>query len=39
MFIWFFHRISGAALIILIGIKILTAYFLMRTGQEAGLGA
>ena len=32
MFIWFFHRISGAALIILIGIKILTSYFLM--GQD-----
>ncbi|HOC46984.1 MAG: hypothetical protein PHT96_14725 [Syntrophorhabdaceae bacterium] len=28
MFIWFFHRISGIALIILIGIKILTSYFL-----------
>jgi succinate dehydrogenase cytochrome b556 subunit len=32
MFIWFFHRISGIALIILIGIKILTAYFLF--GQD-----
>ena len=32
MFIWFFHRISGAALIILIGIKILTSYFLV--GQD-----
>jgi succinate dehydrogenase/fumarate reductase cytochrome b subunit len=28
MFIWLFHRISGAALIILIGIKILTSFFL-----------
>lgn len=32
MFIWFFHRISGAALIVLIGIKVLTGYFLM--GQD-----
>lgn len=32
MFIWFFHRISGAALIILFGIKILTSFFLM--GQD-----
>jgi succinate dehydrogenase/fumarate reductase cytochrome b subunit len=29
MFIWLFHRISGATLIILIGIKILTGYFLL----------
>lgn len=32
MFIWFFHRISGVALIVLIGIKILTSYFLF--GQD-----
>lgn len=32
MFIWFFHRISGAALIILFGIKILTSFFLL--GQD-----
>jgi succinate dehydrogenase cytochrome b556 subunit len=29
MFIWLFHRISGATLIILIGIKITTGYFLL----------
>ena len=29
MFIWLFHRISCATLIILIGIKILTGYFLL----------
>lgn len=28
MFIWLFHRISGVCLIALIGIKILTSYFL-----------
>jgi succinate dehydrogenase/fumarate reductase cytochrome b subunit len=28
MFIWLFHRISGAFLIVLVGIKILTSYFL-----------
>lgn len=28
MFIWLFHRISGVALILLFGTKILTSYFL-----------
>ena len=28
MFIWLFHRISGATLIVLFGIKIFTSYFL-----------
>lgn len=32
MFIWFFHRVSGVALIVLIGMKILTSYFLF--GQD-----
>lgn len=31
MFIWLFHRISGLALILLIGVKILSGYAL--TGQ------
>jgi len=29
MFIWLFHRLSGLTLIVLIGIKILTGYFLL----------
>jgi succinate dehydrogenase/fumarate reductase cytochrome b subunit len=28
MFIWLFHRISGVFLIVLVGVKILTSYFL-----------
>jgi succinate dehydrogenase/fumarate reductase cytochrome b subunit len=28
MFIWLFHRISGVSLVVLFGIKILTAFFL-----------
>lgn len=28
MFIWLFHRISGVALIVLFGIKILSSFFL-----------
>lgn len=28
MFIWLFHRISGVTLIVLIGIKIFTSFFL-----------
>jgi succinate dehydrogenase cytochrome b556 subunit len=34
MFIWLFHRISGAALIVLFGIKILTSYFLFTKDQK-----
>lgn len=34
MFVWLFHRISGVALIALMGIKILTGYFLFGKEQK-----
>lgn len=34
MFVWLFHRISGVALIVLVGIKILTSYFLFTKEQK-----
>ncbi|NOR52593.1 MAG: hypothetical protein GQ536_00680 [Candidatus Aminicenantes bacterium] len=34
MFIWVFHRVTGLMLILLLGIKILTAFFLMTKGQK-----
>jgi succinate dehydrogenase cytochrome b556 subunit len=34
MFIWLFHRISGATLIILFGIKILTAFSLYTKDKK-----
>jgi succinate dehydrogenase cytochrome b556 subunit len=34
MFIWLFHRISGAALIVLIGLKVLTSYFLFTKDKK-----
>lgn len=34
MFIWLFHRISGASLIVLIGIKIFTSYFLFTKDKK-----
>jgi succinate dehydrogenase cytochrome b556 subunit len=34
MFIWLFHRISGLTLLVLFGIKILTAYFLFTKDQK-----
>ncbi len=34
MFIWLFHRMSGAALILLIGIKIFSAYFLFTKEKK-----
>jgi len=34
MFIWLFHRISGVALIILIGIKIFSAFFLYTKDKK-----
>jgi succinate dehydrogenase cytochrome b556 subunit len=34
MFIWLFHRISGLTLMVLFGIKILTAFFLFTKDQK-----
>lgn len=34
MFVWLFHRISGVALIVLLGIKILSGYFLFGKEQK-----
>ena len=34
MFIWVFHRISGLLLIFIIGIKLLTSFFLMTKEQK-----
>ncbi len=34
MFIWLFHRISGASLIALIGLKIFTSYFLFTKDDK-----
>ena len=34
MFVWIFHRISGLLLILLIGIKLLTSFFLMTKEQK-----
>lgn len=34
MFIWLFHRISGVFLIVLVGVKILTSYFLYTKGTK-----
>jgi len=34
MFVWVFHRISGLLLILLLGIKFLTSFFLMTQQQK-----
>jgi len=34
MFVWVFHRVSGLLLILLIGIKFLTSFFLMTKAQK-----
>ncbi|MFP4082394.1 MAG: hypothetical protein ACLFVG_06510 [Candidatus Aminicenantes bacterium] len=34
MFVWVFHRISGLLLILLLGIKFVTSFFLMTKGQK-----
>jgi len=34
MFVWVFHRVSGILLILLLGIKFLTSFFLMTKGQK-----
>lgn len=34
MFIWIVHRFSGLLLIILLGVKFLTAFFLMTKNQK-----
>lgn len=34
MFVWLFHRISGLLLILLLGLKFLTSFFLMTKDQK-----
>lgn len=34
MFIWVFHRVSGLLLILLLGIKFFTSFFLMTKDQK-----
>jgi len=34
MFVWVFHRVSGLLLILLIGIKFFTSFFLMTKEQK-----
>ena len=34
MFVWVFHRVSGLLLIVLLGIKFLTSFFLMTKEQK-----
>lgn len=34
MFVWVFHRITGLLMIILLGLKFITSFFLMTKGQK-----
>lgn len=34
MFVWLLHRISGLLLILLLGLKLFTSYFLMTPGEK-----
>jgi len=34
MFIWIFHRLSGLLLILLLGLKFVTSFFLMTKAQK-----
>jgi succinate dehydrogenase/fumarate reductase cytochrome b subunit len=34
MFVWVFHRVTGLLLILLLGVKFLTSFFLMTKGQK-----
>lgn len=34
MFVWVFHRVSGLLLILLLGVKFLTSFFLMTKAQK-----
>lgn len=34
MFVWVFHRVSGLLLILLLGVKFTTSFFLMTKGQK-----
>lgn len=34
MFVWIFHRLSGLLLIALLGLKLLTSFFLMTKDQK-----
>ena len=34
MFVWLVHRVTGVLLIVVLGLKITTAFFLMTNGQK-----
>jgi len=37
MLVWIFHRLSGLLLILLLGLKFVTSFFLMTKGQKPDL--